>query len=153
MARPRVALQPEMIPKQEVYLELVRAHEQLTGEVNRFFQSHNITAQQFNVLRILYVRDDGAGLPCSAIGGMLLNRVPDITRLLDRLERAGYVSRGRCSTDRRIVRAQLTDAGHDLVEAVYKPTLALHDQMAGHLTDGELLQLIALLQKLRHREE
>ena len=59
----------------------------------------------------LPVRDKGDGLPCSAISARLVNRVPDMTRLLDRLEKAGLVTRHRCTSDRRVVRTRLSEEG------------------------------------------
>ena len=145
----RTALLPEPTPAQEVFLELVRTHEALETAAARFFKDFGVTAQQFNVLRILYVRAHETGIPCSAIAERLLTRVPDMTRLLDRLERAGLVSRARCSDDRRVVRAELTDRGVALVERIHGPLLAFHEELAGHLSPDESQELVRLLIKAR----
>ncbi|MEM1415873.1 MAG: MarR family transcriptional regulator [Myxococcota bacterium] len=147
--REKVALQPEPTLDQEVFLELMRTHEAYDTEAARFFKTFEVTAQQFNVLRILYVRGDGPGIACSQISKHLLNRVPDMTRLLDRLERAGLVERERCSSDRRVVRARLTAKGHTLVERIHEPLLAMHERLTGHLDATEGRELIRLLQKAR----
>jgi len=149
VARQKTALEEEPDPTQEVYLELVRTHELLSAANHRFFQQHGVTPQQYNVLRVLYVRDEGDGVPCSTISSLLLNRVPDITRLLDRLERGGLVTRHRCESDRRVVRTRLTPQGHDLVETLHSPLHAHHQELAGHLDADELDTLTKLLTKLR----
>lgn len=133
----------------EAYLELVRAHDSLSRDSQKFFQAHGISEQQYNVLRILYVRDGGGGIPCSAISARLLNRVPDITRLLDRLEKAGLVARKRCPSDRRVVRAALTEAGHELVEMIHEPLVQHGETRMSVLSEDELRTLTELLGKLR----
>ena len=147
--RARTALLPEPTPPQEVFLELVRTHEAFETAASRFFKEYGVTAQQFNVLRILYVRAHDGGIACSAIAGRLLHRDPDMTRLLDRLERAGLVSRSRCQDDRRVVRARLTTEGIALVERIHAPLLAFHHELAGHLSPGESRELVRLLAKAR----
>lgn len=138
---------------QETFLNLVRAHERLYAEFQRFFADRGVTFQQFNVLRILYVRDDGGGLSCHQIGQRLLNRVPDITRLLDRLEKAGLVERFRSTADRRVVLTRLTREGSSLVERIHPELLAAHEQQLAHLDQQELEQLNALLLRLAGERE
>lgn len=148
------ALQPDRSasdpgpPALRAFIELVRAHEKLYSELQRFFSDHGVTMQQFNVLRILYVRDDGAGLSCHQIGERLLNRVPDITRLLDRLEKAGLVERLRSKADRRVVLTRLTAEGRALVERIHEPLIAEHERQMAHMTPEELEQLRGLLERV-----
>src|SRR3954451_15475822 len=97
-------------PEQEVFANLLRCYDCLWSEQAKFFQGFGVTPQQYNVLNVLASRNEGAGVACQAIGESLLNRVPDITRLLDRLEQAGLIWRERCCSDRRVVRTHLTDA-------------------------------------------
>jgi len=135
--------------EQETFLNLVRSHDCLAGDQNRFFQSFGITAQQFNVLRVLFRCPDNRGFACQAIAEKLLNRVPDITRLLDRLEQAELIQRFRCSTDRRVVRTQLTPEGRAKVQQVEAPLReTLHKRFA-HMTRHELGELNRLLIKVR----
>jgi DNA-binding MarR family transcriptional regulator len=148
--RPKTALDEAPIPRQELLMALFRANEALGLVYSRFFQVHGVTLQQFNVLRILYVRDDeDAGLSCQEIGRRLINRVPDVTRLLDRLERGGLVERVRCTSDRRVVRVRLSARGHDLVEQTHPSVLAMHDDVTAHLTDEDVATLTQLLVKYR----
>src|SRR6195952_5659476 len=96
--------------EQEVFGNLMRAYDCLWSEKTKFFQSFDITPQQYNVLNVLASRDEGSGVACQAIGEHLLNRVPDITRLLDRLEQAGLIPREGCASGPRVVRTHMT--GH-----------------------------------------
>ena len=139
-------------PAMRAYLELIRSHEALSAQVAQFFSERGITPQQFNVLRILADDHEEGGLRCSSISERLVNRVPDITRLLDRLERAGLVARHRDARDRRVVRAALTAEGHALVERMGPP---LDDSLRGlfaHLDEAELDLLTSLLKKARRAE-
>jgi DNA-binding MarR family transcriptional regulator len=136
--------------RQELLFELVRAYECITAEHSRLCQQFDITPQQFNVLRVLAAHDtDGTGIACQAIGEQLLNRVPDITRLLDRLEQAGLIVRVRCCSDRRVVRTQLTDAGRLKVAAVQVPFQNAIASRFGRLDEAELHTVLHLLGKLR----
>jgi DNA-binding MarR family transcriptional regulator len=136
--------------RHELLFQLVRAYDCITSEQSKLCQQFDITPQQFNVLKVLAASDgEGSGVACQAIGEQLLNRVPDITRLLDRLEQAGLIVRVRCCTDRRVVRTQLTDAGRAKVASMQRP---LEEAIAARfalLDDEELRTLSALLEKLR----
>jgi len=139
-------------PALSAYLELVRSHEALSAEIAQFFSDRGITPQQFNVLRILADDVKGEGLRCSGISKRLVNRVPDITRLLDRLERAGLVARHRDARDRRVVRAALTAEGRALVDQIQGPLEEAVRALFAHLDEGELDQLTSLLKKARRAE-
>ena len=141
---------PSPEPEQEAFVSLVRSYECLWSEQNKFFQRFDITPQQFNVLKILASRgDESHGVACQAIGEQLLNRVPDITRLLDRLEQAGLIWRERCCTDRRVVRTHLTDAGRAKVQEVGQPLREALKARFGHMSPDEVRELARLLTKLR----
>ena len=108
-----------------------------------------LTYQQYNVLRIL--RGAGEeGLPSLEIARRMVTRVPDITRLVDRMQRADLVERQRCDKDRRVVWVRLTSLGLELVERLEGPTDAFHRQRLGHLTAEELGTLNRLLEKVRN---
>ena len=136
-------------PEQEVFGNLTRAYDCLWSEKTKFFQSFDITPQQYNVLNVLASRDEGSGVACQAIGEHLLNRVPDITRLLDRLEQAGLIWRERCATDRRVVRTHLTDAGRGKVQEVRGPLQKALQTRFAHMSSEEVHELNRLLTKLR----
>ncbi len=136
-------------PEQEVFINLLRSYDCLWSEQGRFIQHFGITPQQYNVLNVLTLRDEGHGVACQEIAENLLNRVPDITRLLDRLEQAGLISRERCCTDRRVVRTHLTDVGRAKVNEVRTPLLAALKLRFGHMSEQEVSELNRLLHKLR----
>ena len=135
--------------EQEVFGNLMRAYDCLWSEKTKFFQSFDITPQQYNVLNVLASRDEGSGVACQAIGEHLLNRVPDITRLLDRLEQAGLIWRERCASDRRVVRTHLTEAGREKVQEVRSPLQQALQTRFAHMSGEEVRELNRLLTKLR----
>ena len=134
-------------PEQEVALNLARTDDRLQAGFARLFKRHGITGAQYNVLRIL--RGAGEPLPCQEIAGRMVTHLPDITRLVDRLEQAGLVERSRTSEDRRLVLTRITEPGRRLLGELDEPVLQLHKLQLGHLTADELAELNHLLVKAR----
>jgi DNA-binding MarR family transcriptional regulator len=111
-------------------------------------QEGDLTAQQFNVLRIL--RGAGAdGLPTLEIADRMIERTPGVTRLLDRMERKGLVTRARSADDRRQVWCQITRQGRKILSGLDAPIDALDDRLFDALTKKETKTLIGLLNQLR----
>lgn len=136
----------------EAYLNLARTFDQLHAELDEFFRAHGITQQQYNVLRIL--RGAGEeGLPSLEIAHRMVTRVPDITRLVDRMQRNDLVTRRRCDKDRRVVWVQLTGHGRKRVDELEDPIDAAHREQMGHLDEDELTTLNRLLEKVRDRPD
>ena len=136
---------------QEAYLSLQRTAAVLEHDFEAALKPLGITATQYNVLRILR----GAapdGLCRGEVGGRLLRQVPDVTRLLDRLEAMGLVARSRGGDDRRFVTSRITRAGVRLLDGLDERIGAIHRQQFGHLDDGRLKALIGLLGTVRRRE-
>ena len=140
---------PFECPEQEAALNLFRSQDHLLQQFNKLFTEHGVTGPQYNVLRILRGHG-GQGLPCLEIAGQMITRMPDITRLVDRLEQSGLVERSRTSEDRRVVLVNITPAGLALLSGLDEPVVALHKQSLGHLSSGELAELNRLLVKLRY---
>ena len=117
-------------PEHEVFLGIQRAASELTQGVAELLKPTGVTGAQYNVLRIL--RGVGKeGLSCGEVSERLLTRDPDMTRLLDRMERRGLISRARDDKDRRLVLTRLTGEGLELVGRLDEPVQAIHhDQMA-----------------------
>ena len=136
--------------EQEVALNLARTADRHHGEFARLFKGHGITGAQYNVLRIL--RGAGEALPCQEISGRMITQLPDITRLVDRLEEAGLVERSRTTEDRRLVLNRITERGLCLLDRLDEPVIQLHRRQLGHLTDAELDELNRLLVKARNPE-
>jgi DNA-binding MarR family transcriptional regulator len=135
-------------PEQEACLNLWRTHDHITSEFCRLLAGHGISGPQYNVLRILRGWG-GEGLPCQEIAAQMVTRMPDITRLVDRLEQAGLVERARTDRDRRVVLVRITDAGLEMLGRLDEPTGELHRKVLGHLTRQELADLNRLLVKAR----
>src|SRR5947209_4116668 len=134
-------------PEQEAALSIVRTSDQLQIRFARLLREHGLTPSQYNVLRIL--RGEGKPLPILEIASRTITVVPGITGLIDRLEQAGFVKRMRCEKDRRVIYVALTDDGTKALAILDEPLLALHRKLLGHLSQGDLNDLIRLLEKVR----
>jgi DNA-binding MarR family transcriptional regulator len=132
----------------EAFLALQRTTEQLSGELAELLKGSQLTPPQYNALRIL--RGAGqAGLHCTAIRDRMVTRESDITRLLDRLERQGLVTRWRSQDDRRVVRARITESGLAQLAALDRPVAEFCRRRVGRLGLARVQNLIATLAELR----
>ena len=134
--------------QQEAHLNLLRTTDALIRGFEALFKPHNLSATQYNVLRILRGHGD-EGCPCKTIGEELITRDPDITRLLDRLETRKLITRQRSGEDRRVVTAKITPEGLDILTALDGPVEELHRKQLGHMTERDLATLVDLLEKAR----
>ena len=133
-------------------LSIARTDALLSYSLIETLKSYDLTPAQYNVLRIL--RGAGAdGLCREDIRERLIAQVPDVTRLLDRLEKARLVERARDTVDRRLVNTRITHAGLEILKKLDKPISDAHAKQLGHLTKAELKTLIALLEKARQNQE
>jgi DNA-binding MarR family transcriptional regulator len=130
--------------QQEAQLNVSRTDAVLQAALERMLKPYGVSATQYNVLRIL--RGAGPeGLCRNEIRDRLITRMPDVTRLLDRMEDAGLVVRVRSTEDRRQVATRLTRQGRQLVDTLDDPVADEHQRRLGHLTDQQLRTLIELL--------
>ena len=136
--------------RQEVYLNLIRTTDEMAREVEEVLKTVHLSQTQYNVLRILRGAGD-LGLPCGEIANRMLTHDPDITRLVDRLERRGLVQRSRNLTDRRVVTVQITTSGLELITSLDldRQMRPAHDRRFAQVTDADCTQLITLLERLR----
>lgn len=134
-------------PEQEAALNILRTGDQLQIRFARLLREHGLTPSQYNVLRIL--RGEGKPLPILEIAGRTITVVPGITGLIDRLEKVDFVNRMRCEKDRRVIYVALTDRGTETLADLDEPLLVLHKELLGHLSQGDLKDLIRLLEKVR----
>jgi len=141
-------------PARRAYLALVQVHEQLAGEASALFRSRGLSLSQFNALRIL-VNAPENGVSCQFIAENLVHRVPDVTRLVDRMERSGLVTRQRCTNDRRVVRVSITAKGRELCESCYPDVAAMHERHFEGMAEDKVEALDGLLRELLalHRSE
>ncbi len=139
--------------EQEVALNVMRTAGALRRGIAELLKPFDLSAPQYNILRILRGAPEGEGLPCSEVGDRLVSRDPDVTRLLDRLEKRGLVTRGRSSTDRRVVNARITKMGHELVDQLDGPMSDVHTGQLSHMKRKDLRTLIDLLEEARGESE
>jgi DNA-binding MarR family transcriptional regulator len=139
-------------PLQEAYLSLWRTYDRLRAVEDRLFAEHDLTPQQYNVLRLLE-SDHPEPAATLRIASRLVSRAPDITRMIDKLEARGWVARTRTASDRRAVMLALTPAGLHLLAQLAQPLARCHVEQLGHLTRSELEMFVALLEKVRRPHE
>lgn len=134
--------------EQQATLGLMRTAEAVKRSLAHVIEPHGITAQQYNVLRIL--RGAGPeGLPTLTIGERMIEHTPGVTRLVDRLERKGLVSRIPCPKDRRRVFCVITEKGLDLLKELDEPVNRWDAQAVSVLLPNDLDSLITLLDRVR----
>ena len=150
VARKSRALQTSL--EGEVFVNVLRAADALARGAEALLKPTGLSATQYNVLRIL--RGAGAdGLACREIGGRMISRDPDITRLLDRMESRGLIARAREVQDRRVVKTRITAEGLRVLGKLDAPVQGLHHRQLHHLQPKELRQLSRLLERARAQAE
>ena len=132
---------------QEVFLNLARTTDQLAIRGERLLREHGLTGPQYNVLRIL--RGEGKPLPILEIGSRMIQVVPGITGLIDRLESAEFVRRERSTEDRRVIFVSITDKALAVLAALDQPLIALEKKLVDCLSSAEQRELIRVLEKVR----
>jgi DNA-binding MarR family transcriptional regulator len=134
-------------PEEAAFLDLLRTTDMLSRGLVQVLKTENISATQYNVLRIL--RGAPEGLPCGEIASRMITRDPDITRLLDRLEKRSLTSRSREVSDRRTVMTRITPEGLKLLARLDEPVQEAHRKQLGHLGRVRLRTLSDLLRACR----
>ncbi len=138
-------------PANEAILNVLVTASWLSGEISAALSEHGITMAQYNALRILR-GSHPERLTCSTVGERLLDRTPDVTRLLDRLERAGLAERVRAEHDRRVVHVGITERGVALLDAAKPAMEALEARLAETAAEDDFRAINALLERLREAE-
>src|SRR6266700_626947 len=134
-------------PEEAAFLDLLRTTDLLSRGPAQVLKTEDLSATQYNVLRIL--RGSPEGLTCGEIASRMITRDPDITRLLDRLEKRGLISRRRETNDRRTVMATITPDGLKVVDRLDRPVQSGHRRQLGHLGRERLRTLTELLREAR----
>ena len=137
---------------QEAYLNLWRTYDRLKALEDELFSQHDLSAQQYNALRLLEAADPGT-VPTLTLGARLISRAPDMTRMLDRLEDRGLVRRERRAENRRVVEVGITPDGKQLLQKLADAVQDCHRRQLGHLPERDLAQLIKLLERVRRPHE
>ena len=139
---------PPRTPEEEAFLAIVLASDALTRSVEQFLRRHGLSFAQYNVLRIL--RGAGReGASCSQIGERLITSEPDVTRLLDRMDKHGWIRRERGAGDRRRVTTRITAPGRKLLERLDEPVCRLHRRQFVPLAQDRIESLITALEEVR----
>ena len=142
--------------EQETFLNVIRTASVLSSAFQKLFREYKLSESTYNALRIM--RGDGddpvnkGTRTCSQIGDQLIAQVPDVTRLIDRLEQLGFAERIRCDEDRRVVHVRITQKGLDVLALLDEPLMRLHHAQLGHMSREELAELSRLLVKARGGE-
>src|SRR6266581_8679278 len=134
-------------PEEAAFLDLLRTTDLLSRGPAQVLRSEDLSATQYNVLRIL--RGAPEGLACGEIASRMITRDPDVTRLLDRLEKRGLISRRREERDRRTVMARIAPEGLKVLTRLDEPVQAAHRKQLGHLGRERLRLLTELLSAAR----
>jgi DNA-binding MarR family transcriptional regulator len=139
-------------PEQEAFLNLWRTYDRLRALEEDLFRAFDLTPQQYNLLRLLQAAGPDA-VPTLALADRLVSRAPDITRMLDKLEQSGLVSRQRPPENRRQVLISITPDGLGLLRRLAGPLRECHFKQLGHVSPADLKRLVALLQTARRPHE
>ncbi len=133
--------------EQAAILNILRTSDVFHNQFGRLFREYGLTPSQYNVLRIL--RGEGKPMPSLEIADRMVQVVPAITGLIDRLQAQGHVNRKRCTADRRVVFIEITPQALKLLKEIDEPDINLHRKLIGHLNSNELTELSRLLEKAR----
>jgi DNA-binding MarR family transcriptional regulator len=146
----RPSARPPLPLEDTIFISLQRTADSLGLEAEQLLKPHGLTGTQYNVLRILRGAEP-AGLPCSGIGERMISHDPDMTRLLDRMEKRGLIVRQRQTDDRRVIKTRITPAGLTLLKSLDQPVRELHKRQFHHLPSARLKTLAQLLEEVRAR--
>ena len=138
--------------EQEVFLNLWRTYDRLRALEDALFGGYDLTPQQYNVLRLLRAAHPEA-LQTLTLADQLVSRAPDITRILDKLQERGLITRERPRDNRRIVRVAISSDGLAVLKEIAEPLRACHKRQLGHVGESDLKHLARLLRGAREPHE
>ncbi|MGH9742437.1 MAG: MarR family winged helix-turn-helix transcriptional regulator [Candidatus Acidiferrum sp.] len=133
-----------------IFISLQKTADALGIEAEQLLKPHGLTGTQYNVLRILRGAEP-EGLPCSGIGERMISHDPDMTRLLDRMEKRGLITRARQTSDRRVVKTRIIPAGLALLKSLDQPVRELHKRQFRDISAARLKTFAQLLEDIRVR--
>ncbi|WP_339747125.1 MarR family transcriptional regulator [uncultured Rubinisphaera sp.] len=138
--------------EQEVFLQLWRTYDCLKALEDQLFGKYDLSAQQYNALRLLEAAAPD-GIQTMDLGRRMISRSPDTTRLIDRLEKRGFISRSRREDNRRVVEISISQAGLDLLREMAAEVNEMNQKQLGHLSAQQQQQLVKLLRLARKPHE
>jgi len=135
----------------QLFVSLLKIADSLAQEAERLLKSAGLTGAQYNVLRILRGAEP-EGILCRGIAERMISRDPDMTRLLDRMEKHAWITRQRQKDDRRVIKTRITAEGLSLLKKLDQPVHDLHEGQFRHMSATRLRQLADLLEEVAKRE-
>jgi DNA-binding MarR family transcriptional regulator len=143
---------PAPIPLEgRIFVALLQTADAVGQEAEQLLKSQGLTGAQYNVLRILRGAEP-EGLPCRGIGDRMISHDPDMTRLLDRMEKRRLITRMRQTDDRRVIKTRITRRGLHILKALDQPVRELHKRQFRHMTAARLRALAGFLEEVRSRQ-
>lgn len=133
------------------FVSLQKAADALAQQVEQLLKANDLTAAQYNALRILRGAEP-EGLACSNIADRMISHDPDMTRLLDRMEKRALITRERQKDDRRVVKTRITPQGLSLLKTLDQPVHDLHKVQFEHVPGARLKLLIELLDQVLEKD-
>jgi DNA-binding MarR family transcriptional regulator len=149
-SRTRVA-RPPVLLEARVFIALQKIADALAQEAEQLLKAHGLTGAQYNVLRILRGAEP-EGLACSSISDRMISHDPDMTRLLDRMEKRDLITRQRQKDDRRVVKTRITPEGLEVLKGLDEPVREVHKRQFRHIPSSRLKTLAELLDQVLRRE-
>lgn len=137
--------------EEKLFVAILKAADSLSQASEQVIKSAGLTGAQYNVLRILRGAQPD-GLLCRGIGERMISHDPDMTRLLDRMEKRNLITRQRQQDDRRVVKTHITEQGLALLKKLDIPVRDLHKRQFQHLSQAKLKTLGQLLSELEMHE-
>ena len=134
----------------QTFIALLKAADTLAQEAEQLLKANRLTGAQYNVLRILRGAEP-EGLACSTIGERMISHDPDMTRLLDRMEKRSLITRQRQSDDRRVVKTRITSSGLEILRRLEQPIRELHKHQFHHMPAARVRTLAGLLGEILQR--
>src|SRR3989475_6425830 len=141
-----------LVPLEDrLFVALLKTADTLGQEAEQLLKAAGLTGAQYNVLRILRGAEP-EGLACKGIGDRMISHDPDMTRLLDRMEKRGLITRERQTDDRRVVKTRITPQGLSLLKTLDQPVRDLHKRQFRHMSAARLKIFFDLLEEARVRK-
>jgi DNA-binding MarR family transcriptional regulator len=138
---------PPLPLEDQAFVGLQKAADALGQQAEQLMKAHGLTGAQYNVLRILRGAEPH-GLACGDIAERMISHDPDITRLLDRMEKRALITRQRQQQDRRVVKTRITADGLQLLRRLDQPVRELHQRQFQHFPAARLKALKELLDQI-----
>jgi DNA-binding MarR family transcriptional regulator len=142
---------PPVSLENRVFVALLQAADSLGQEAEQLLKAAGLTGAQYNVLRILRGAEP-EGLACRGIGERMISHDPDMTRLLDRLEKRSLITRVRQTDDRRVIKTRITPKALSHLKTLDQPVRDLHKRQFRHMSAARLKLLFDLLEEIRVRK-